>query len=78
MTNPKANGRETQRHYYFSLEQLGAGTSFRTITDTKERTIWIQLSTAPIGIGLTTYLSHSHAFIKKAYDFTDLNQAGFT
>jgi len=35
MTNPKANGRETQRHYYFCLEQLRAGTSFRTITDTK-------------------------------------------
>lgn len=29
VTNPKANGREIQRHY---SEQLGAGPSFRTIT----------------------------------------------
>lgn len=35
LTNPKAKGRETQRHYSTILEQLGAGPSFRTITDTK-------------------------------------------
>lgn len=34
LTNPKAKGRETQRHYS-CLEQLEDGTSFRTITDTK-------------------------------------------
>jgi hypothetical protein len=65
---------------HFCLEQLGAGTSFRTITDTKiTGQFGFNYQLLLSEIGLTTYLSHSPRFHKKkAYAFTDLNQAGFT
>ena len=64
LTNPKAKGRETQRHYSWTTEQLGAGPSFRTITDTKIMGKIGFNCQLLLEIGLTTDSNHSTCFHK--------------
>ena len=65
LTNPKAKGRESQRHYSWTTEQLGVGPSFRTITDTKIMgKIGFNCQLFLSEIGLTTDSSHSTWFQK--------------